>query len=982
MPNQVYDNEDTLKDLEKPFHGSAAAGANSNKPINKAQGNPANDGNTANNTKANANSTKGLDGKQLANAENNAADIPYKPEPKKAKKPNRWWTNKKVGIAGGLAGLGVGTSFFGMTFLSGPLEFVHLANILHDSHFSQQEDAGDGRMSKLYRYLKNGKSAGETRLGFLGSKYHGKILAQLEEIGIKPTYTGADFYEGFTIDTESEKSPYKDMSVDEAAAKFEKDYGVKPEIEGKKIKVNATKFWAQKKSLKVALDHLGTGKVTTLVRARVLGKFGLVSWHPMTKLDKFAYKTTAAWTKAIKDKWKSRVSKGVDPPVTVDGSTAKSDQVDSNGNRAAATPEEQATASKAASDPKTSEKLLSDLKGGKVATSIAGGVAAVAGVVCALKAVNDNVSAIRYTQVILPMIRIGMDAMTVGSQIMSGQDVDLTELSVLSANFSKVTNGKTETWNDNTQIRAETHQDGNGVDSLKNDGTNDLLGQQSIPWLEWTDNPALSALCGTAGSIITGVVSVTIGILSGEAVSTVAGLLGGVVLGGPLIEKASNLLAGNAIDPTVGALAGPTYGGVADTGSLMGANAAVLHMGGTKLTTKEALELSNQVQTNSHQEFESQNFFARALNPMDYRSIVGHMADNISTSPMNNMSTLFSTVLDAGSSALSMPFNLYASTVHAESTYGYPVSTYGFSVADLANSTVANPYTNADDVAVMLDANGQNGNPDYIQKASDCFGVDISKGAEGWDVIPEKDINVYDTKAYDTTSCRDSTDKNWLKVRFFIFDTGIMEGYACSSFNDATSCTNDGFGNGAANAQASSDNIALLASSLLNNKNITLGATAKADLTATAANQQVTPGTPTKGTPASDCAPTFLDADLLRGLGVVAQTYKFTIDNLVSGHACDSGRHPMGRAADITELNGKPINWSGANLADDKQFATDVASIMAEQLPTGTFVAGQPVEMAGIGVCHQNDISPPPDGVNYYVDSCNKLVVDTGIAGS
>jgi hypothetical protein len=99
------------------------------------------------------------------------------------------------------------------------------------------------------------------------------------------------------------------LSVDEAAAKFEKDYGVKPEIEGKKIKVNATKFWAQKKSLKVALDHLGTGKVTTLVRARVLGKFGLVSWHPMTKLDKFAYKTTAAWTKAIKDKWKSKVTK-------------------------------------------------------------------------------------------------------------------------------------------------------------------------------------------------------------------------------------------------------------------------------------------------------------------------------------------------------------------------------------------------------------------------------------------------------------------------------------------------------------------------------------------------------------------------------------------------------------------------------------------------------------------------------------------------
>jgi len=124
-----------------------------------------------------------------------------------------------------------------------------------------------------------------------------------------------------------------------------------------------------------------------------------------------------------------------------------------------------------------------------------------------------------------------------------------------------------------------------------------------------------------------------------------------------------------------------------------------------------------------------------------------------------------------------------------------------------------------------------------------------------------------------------------------------------------------------------------------------------------------------------------LNANLLQALLNIGQNYDFTVDTLVSGHACDNGRHPLGRGADITELNAKPIDWAGANLADDKEFATDVASVLYALMPGGTFIDGKPVNMPGVGVCHQDDISPPPVGVNYFIDSCNKLSIDVGVPG-
>ncbi len=210
-------------------------------------------------------------------------------------------SRKKKAATGGVVGTIVTLIIVGAGLSSGPLEFAHIAQLLHGAHFSQQENAGDGRMGRLYRFLRPGGSIGETRLGALGSRYHAKIIADLHSIGITPEYAAGDVYKGMTIDTEHEGSPYKGKTPEEAAKIFEEKSGIKPTVEGGKLKVDANKFFKQRKSLGVALGELGTSKVTTATRIRVLSKFGLVSWHPLKKVDKKLNSTVAERYKKFKE---------------------------------------------------------------------------------------------------------------------------------------------------------------------------------------------------------------------------------------------------------------------------------------------------------------------------------------------------------------------------------------------------------------------------------------------------------------------------------------------------------------------------------------------------------------------------------------------------------------------------------------------------------------------------------------------------------
>jgi hypothetical protein len=703
-------------------------------------------------------------------------------------------TRRRAIYGGGMLGAIISLLLF-LTLSSGPLQFIHIAQKMQAAHFSHQQDAGDGRMGRIYRFAREGGKPGETRLGWLGSKMHKNILADLEKIGIKPVYKGLDIYQGFEVDRSTKGSPFQDMSNAEVTeALKEKGVNVKEiTFEGKTAKVTVKGYINQRRSLKFLSDQTSTSKIPGSVRVRVMERYGLVTWHPMKILDKqLNSKLTDLY-----DKWKSsreeRFKTGAEPG-TVDAT--KAGEKDAKGNVTAEPGEKTALPSDKVKNVLGSIKESNSLK-------VAGGVAFAVGLVCAVRTVNDNIDDIRYIQVITPLIRMGMDAVTTGNQLMSGQDVDSDTVSFLAKNLDEVDSkgNIVSTWDDAAPIQAQQGQKG-GIDidaADKNQpdqqGIKDVLSGQKPDWLTWSDNAAVGKLCSGAGQAVAGTVSVVIGIFSGGLISTVGSTVVGALASGAVIDKLSNLLSGDAVNV---AASGAQWGNNVDFGSRLAANTMAAQFGGTALTDVQSAQL-NAVQSNqSDTEFRSKSLAYRLFNPYDSRSTISKVVDGSSPSFTQNLNRIGTMFINSGKNLANVS-KLFTASAKAAApiVYDYGFPEYGFSQQDLDNPAVTDPFANADAAAAILDGPKSD---KYTQLAKACFGVNIKKidndvgndGSQIWDVVPADEEAQPYGENYQKNNCNQPGDTDWLKVRFFIFDTGIMEGYACYQGDDQ-SCSNDGF---------------------------------------------------------------------------------------------------------------------------------------------------------------------------------------------
>lgn len=703
-------------------------------------------------------------------------------------------TRRRKTIFGSVVGGGIIGLIMTFSFLSGPFEFLHIAQLLQKTHFSHQQNAGDDRMGRMYRYARSGK-VGETRVSYLGSKLHANMLADMEKIGIKPIYTGADIYQGFEIDRSSPNSPYKDMSNAELqSALEEKGVNIKElKISGAKATISVDGYRNQRTSLKFLADQANIDIVPTALRVRVLARYGLVTWHPLKILDKKAN----AKLSDLYNSWKEGRQK------YLSGKTGNNSVATTGGQDETGDPKKPQAVGDTSTDlppdkVQTTLKAIADSKSLK----ITGGLAAAAGVVCAAKAVNDNIGEIRFIQVMAPLMRMAMGVVTTAAQVMSGQAVDPTELSFLAKSFDgpDTTNPKSPvtSWSQAAAVNDARGQSG-GIDI--DQGTKDLVTQGSPSWLSWTNSSEVGALCSSIGTTVTGVFSVGLGIITGGIASTVGGAVASALIVPGVIERLSKVLAGQAVDVLA---SGAQWGNYVSYGSRLAGNAMSLVFGGVALTAGQVAQLNADENAIDQADFRSQSLAHRIFSPTDQRSAISQLIDNSSSSASQNFTKMGSFFTGLGHT-FSPLFGLATAHASAASNYQYGFPEYGFSGSDLNNPAVADPYANAEDVAKLLD----NGDPHgYIDKAKKCFGVNITNTSQGWDVVPgDSPVNPNDGK-YNSGDCADSGNTEWLKVRFFIMDTGVMEGYGCYQGDDQ-SCQNDGMG-----ASAGGSNVTTASSSV------------------------------------------------------------------------------------------------------------------------------------------------------------------------
>lgn len=686
-------------------------------------------------------------------------------------------------IGGATLGI-VGTIIvFALSIGSGPAQFIQFAQELVGAHLAVPQGEGDDRLFKEARFIRYAKDHPEkTRLNALGNTVADKIEARFNANGIQTAYSSLfGFRDGYVIDPSNEN--YKGKTAEELSKQLGvevKDGAlVSPELNGKYfIDSKQMGYLKNNRLSRTMMQESGYSKVSAYIGARVMGARAGIDWHPIKKLDKKVMTSVEDRYNAWKKNQVSEVENGA-PTAALDSEdgTAK----DQNGKPV--DPNAESNASQAQDASTSAQQEASDV-GSKVKTGdtgsldafthstslklTAGGAGAV-GLLCVAEGISANADELRDTQVILPMMRIGMGIVTFGYQIMSGQGVDLEQMGFKAKQLQDVV--KKTNWASARTSQATRGQALTGPDLPEEDrptATNNWLGNIL------NNIPGLHTVCKGFNSPIGQVASFGVSFIGGPVSAVVMTAVGAAVMP-KLSSYIAHWMAGTPVNPFP---VGAELGNIAHYGVFLAADQQGISGGGRVLTKQETSLLNNANAADQQQQFQGKSFAYRMFDPNDSRTLVGRMISPINPSVSANLysaSTAFATM---GSSILNLP-GLFTAHAAAADTYDYGMPQVAFSVDEMNNPDTQNPFANGDKVAdILAGPNGQT----YLDRVQKCFGDSIDS------------TNQYDVK-FDLTNpislddfsknsdCSD-TSEDWLRVRFYIQDTMDIKSVACYEGDD------------------------------------------------------------------------------------------------------------------------------------------------------------------------------------------------------
>ncbi len=983
MPN-VYDDQktDSLEDLERSFAAPSATESGSDIAAKNKEA-AGLEAAYAAPSATESGSKKLEDAKSLTNKEETATDKvgalgytgPAKPGPKKRSGTIR----RRTYITGIIVGLVTGTLTVG-SFLSGPLEFLHIAESIRAPHFSATSNFTDSRLGKYFVYSRT-NSVGDTRLDWVQRSYKGKILAEMDKLGIKPVTdtrlnqgTGLDYLKSWQLDTNVTGSPIEGMNPDQVTEWAKTNLGIDAKNvlvrNNGKVYIKTSNFVTQTKATYNLNRELGKSRLSSAMRTRTLGRFFDITFHPIKILDQKLNTKVAQLYKNWKDNRAKSIKDGASA-VKVEASTTSTD---ANGNKTTtATSTDTAT-------PTGVKGALTDFLSSP-AGKVTSGALLGAGFVCVARQTADSIGDFKYAQVIVPLIRTGMELISLGDQVASGKDVDTTQLDFYAQQLvTRDSSGKIiNSWSDSASIEANN----GGSGGVAVPATVSQSVKPGIPTdLQWTQSSAVTAMCSGVGQAIqlgAGVVSIAFG---GGILTDIAKVLVAGVLTSKGVAFASNALSGEAVKLATGA----DLGSQADYGAALASNMTSMQFGGNALSTTQAYELNQQTVAYEQSQFQSKNLVARLFDVKDRHSFASQIIDSNVFDARNDIASIQESLLNPLRTFGSLFSNIFSSTraFAATPAYGYGFPTLGFSLEDQNNPLIAVPQENAAVVSKLLDSNSPSAQ-EYIQRAYGCYGVQITNGPQGWDVIPASTDafkNTYAINGSQDAVCSTpaSQDPDWLRIRAFIADTATIEGWSCTE-GDETACSNDGFGNSTSSTTTSTTiptgTAKELAQQIISSPNISFQtAQEKTDF-----QQIVDTGQQT------GCGGTVISPRLLGTVLALSQKYALVLGVVDNGHSCNSGNHPKGKAVDINgirPLSGSlPATGNSINpTADHKAFISSIQPTIRQFYTDAIQLlsSGGGGEMGQLQ-CFTSVTAPlvnPAPGVTIFNDSCDHVHMDVG----
>lgn len=379
----------------------------------------------------------------------------------KTKKEGSFFVRHKKGVAGGLIGLVMGGGMLGIgSMISGPAQFIQAMQFLSEAKMwvtgAQTGARMIANMASLSRWAVKADALGEkvqnSRLGIVGTKMAKNAIRELDASGVSFDRNFAGNARNLIIDTHKEfggnifdqegnvnESITRRYGIDKDAIKsINPDGTINVDLD--KMSYSKTRrFLNAARSIKW---FNFVGKIQTRLTLKRVGK---LSWlHPIEKLKQKAANKFADW---VTDRMKRIENNGFGSPEkaaerardnardAAEREGLSDSDIDARGNAAYEKALERFTrwaAEGAETGVKSIAKDVIAKAGSKVTSFMArtgipyvGIILAVLEITCLLESLDDGIGAEKYVQTVLPAQQSAAETMAVGSQIMSGDDIDL-----------------------------------------------------------------------------------------------------------------------------------------------------------------------------------------------------------------------------------------------------------------------------------------------------------------------------------------------------------------------------------------------------------------------------------------------------------------------------------------------------------------------------------------------------------------------------
>lgn len=684
--------------------------------------------------------------------------------------------SKKVSrrlIGGGVTGTIIGAVLAIAGIASGPLQLVHLSQIL-SKNFAGSDHASSLRIRGLYRYAKTG-DVGETRV-VIGSKTFAKTTAQLKDIGIefrRNAISGNP--DSMTIDSGKFAERYpelKNMSVTNSRALISRELGIPineinrvnngSSIGSHKFAINAKDYSIKATRIlsKNTVSLLDDGKIVTAMRLRTMAKFFNTPslWHPFKRASaNLENKTATKIQRRAAEKEREKAFKATDTPEVTE---AKS-------------------------------RLKEKLSGARGAASAA---LLLTAITCLVRSSADDAVTVDRATVAVPAALNAADKLAAGAQTQTNQDIEISQPA-----------GVVDTFTDDKGNSIWTGQALQATSTPTKYGGEDLAPEYKQAFVK--DNTAANLKASLGGGDFGAVACSTPGLII-QFAGSLALLFFGPETGGAtwaafaaktsvqfattagvfylLQHQLTNILTHDTALPET--LSGPVGGNLLAYGAREAAAIGGRSSGEIPISAQAASLENGRLQQISNTEFQQRSLLSRALDTKDYRSLISRTIDSPTINSPNGMKLAALNLLQPGK-LIGKVFGAIFSNVGAENKpYDWGTQDYGIPESMLNDPALEDPYQNAQLAAEIV-----KNDDSYIKKADDCFGANISLVNAVWAVTPSHDVNPNSSRYVDA-NCGNIKDTKWQRIIMFVFDSRTMEAVACHQNSDPMSCQNSGFG--------------------------------------------------------------------------------------------------------------------------------------------------------------------------------------------